>query len=307
MASLVIVALPSKEDYVNKISSEKVPHMTLLFLGEDADKVKNLDKIIEFVGHAANTSLRRFYLEVDNRGELGQDKADALFFSKNKWSDFEKIKNYRSFLLKEPNINTAYNSIEQFPEWLPHLTLGYPETPAKTDNRDYPGISSVSFDRIAVWFGEYEGIEFPLKRYDFDMEVAMNDNVVDVLKHFGVKGMRWGVRKSESAVTVSDRKKKLKTSGGARRPAHADAVRARMLGQVGKASGLKALSNEELQTYAHRLQLEQNVKRLNYNEMNPGKKFVATILGRSGNSLASEGVNTATKKLGKRAVKLAMA
>lgn len=133
------------------------------------------------------------------------------------------------------------------------------------------------------------------------------DSVEDILEHVGVKGMKWGIRKSESAVTVSDRRKKLKTSGGAGRPAHPDAVRARTLGQVGKKSGLKALSNEQLQSYSHRLQLEQNVKRLNYNEMNPGKKFVATILGRSGNSLASEAVNTGTKKLGKKAVTLAMA
>ena len=165
------------------------------------------------------------------------------------------------------------------------------------------------------------------------------DIVNEILEHHGVKGMKWGVRNRAQRVTdvflerglaisttgsrargaarakklastpvrVEDRGKKLKTYGGKGRPAHADAVRARALGQVGKKSGLKALSNEELQTYAQRLQLEQNVKRLNFNDMNSGKKFVATILGRSGNSLASEGVNTGTKKLGKRAVKLAMA
>lgn len=307
MSSLVIVALPAEDDYVNKISSEKVPHMTILFLGDDVTKVKNLGKIIDFTKHAANTTLTRFGLDVDRRGVLGPDKADVIFFSKSKWSGIETINQYRSFLLKEPNIRTAYDSVEQFPEWLPHLTLGFPDTPAKPDERDYPGISYVNFDRIAVWFGDYEGIEIPLKRYDFDMDVVMSDSQVDILKHFGVKGMKWGVRNRESAVTVSDRRKKLKTSGGARRPAHADAIRARMLGQVGKASGLKALSNEDLQTYSHRLQLEQSVKRLNYNEMNPGKKFVATILGRSGNSLASEAVSTGTKKLGKKAVTYAMA
>lgn len=170
------------------------------------------------------------------------------------------------------------------------------------------------------------------------------DSVDDILEHVGVKGMRWGVRKSytlsptmkkrlsvatglpspkrsrqiqredaarkkaaKAEVRVSDKRKKLKTSGGEGRPASPDAIRARTLGQIGKASGLKALSNEELQTYSHRLQLEQNVKRLNYNELSPGRKFVATILGRSGSSLASEAVNTGTKKLGKRAVKVAMA
>lgn len=130
-----------------------------------------------------------------------------------------------------------------------------------------------------------------------------------IIEHFGKKGMKWGVRNSSrpQGVTVRDSGKKLKTSGGKGYPAHADALRARRLGQVGKKSGLKALSNQDLQSYANRLQLEQNVKRLNYNDMNPGKKFVATVLGKSGKSLASEGINRGTKEAGKKALKLAMA
>lgn len=312
MSSLTIVAIPAQDDYVYKISSEKVPHMTLLFLGDDVNKIKNLDMIINFVKHAADTTLMRFGMEVDRRGTLGPDLADVLFFSKSKWSGFETINHYRLNLLKDNNIRTAYDSTTQFPEWIPHLTLGYPDTPAKPDERDYPGISYVNFDRIAVWDSEYEGIEFPLKTYTEDLEVAMSDAtseiVKNVLSHVGVKGMRWGVRRSRSSdVAVNDKRKKIKTSGGYGHPASADALRARRLGQVGKKSGLKALSNQELQSYAQRLQLEQSVKRLNYNEMNPGKKFVATVLGQSGKSLASEGVNKGTKEAGKRALKLAMA
>ncbi len=308
MASLTIVALPSADDYVNKISSEKIPHMTLLFLGDDVSKVKNLSKIIEFVEHAANTSLKRFYLDVDRRGELGPNKADVLFFSKIKWSGFPDVNSYRANLLKEPNIKTAYDSIEQFPEWIPHLTLGYPETPAKPDTRDYPGFSSVSFDRIAVWVDEYEGIEFPLKSYDMSLTMSeiSKKTAFDVLSHFGVKGMKWGVRRNRSSsVTVSDKGKKLKTSGGYKRSAHPDAVAARTLGQVGKSSGLKALSNQELQTYAHRLQLEQNVKRLNYNELSAPKRFVASLLGRQGSQLAGEAAKTGTAKAGRGALNAA--
>jgi hypothetical protein len=123
--------------------------------------------------------------------------------------------------------------------------------------------------------------------------MTTSDSVDDILTHYGVKGMRWGVRRSSGAqaVTVSDKGKKLKTSGGKGHPAHPDALSAHRLGQVGKKSGLKALSNKELQDYAHRLQLEQNVKRLNYNEMSRGKKFVATLTGKGTNRLGDASVN----------------
>lgn len=293
MNSLVIVALPAEDDYINKISSEKVPHLTLLFLGEDVTKVKNLNKILDFVGHAADQSLVRFGLEVDRRGELGPDLADVLFFSKSKWSGFEAINTFRSYLLKNDNIRTAYDSATQFPEFTPHITLGYPATPAKPDTRDYPGISYVQFDRIAVWFGDSEGVEFPLKAYDWDMDLAMGSisyKVQDILSHHGVLGMKWGRRGGSTSgpqsVTIRNKGKKLKTSGGKGFPAHADAVRARTIGQKGKKSGLKALSDQELQAYSKRLNLEANVKRLNYNEKNAGAKFVATLLGQTGKNSA---------------------
>lgn len=419
MSSLVIVALPSKDDYVNRISTEKVPHMTLLFLGEDSTKVKNLDKIIGFVEHAANTTLTRFSLEEDRRDILGPDLADVLVFSKNNWSGFKVVEQFRSNLLKENNIRLAYNLATQHPEWIPHITLGYPETPAKPDERDYPGINYVSFDRIAVWFKDYEGVEFPLKRYYADMAVAMSDivderkeitekilthisekpwsnysksdytleqwhraclihthtgpptaksecklpvktpdgvlnrngvhaaaaalagarsplkappdqktkarsalrryysmmeeeppdslkqsamDVVnDILSHFGVKGMRWGVRRDRpSSVTVTSKGKKLKTSGGYGRPAHSDAVRVSQIGQVGKKSGLKSLSNEELTAYSHRLNLEANVNRLNYANSSRSKRFVLTLLGQTGknqaSALANDVASTQVKK-----------
>lgn len=186
MANLAIVALPTENDYVNKISSEKVAHMTLLFLG-DVLQVKNISKIFSFVEHAASQSLMRFGLEVDHRGILGPEQADVLFFSKSKWSGFDTINNFRSNLLKDNNIRTAYDSTEQFPEWIPHLTLGYPATPAKSDTRDYPGFSYIEFDRIAVWFNDFSGIEFYLKRYELDDEVMAQGEkfVTNFLSHEG--------------------------------------------------------------------------------------------------------------------------
>jgi len=303
MPNLVIVAIPEKDDYIHKISSEKVAHVTLLFLGE-VSKVKNFAEIVGFVKHAADQSLTSFGLDVDRRDVLGADQADVLFFSKSKWSGFEAINDYRSYLLKDHNIRTAYDSTEQFPEWKPHITLGYPDTPAKPDERDYPGITYVRFDRVAVWFGDYEGIEFPLKTPNWDMEVAMSESIVNnILTHFGTKGMKWGVRRNKSSsVSVTSKGKKLKTRGGHGRPASPDAVRARTLGQVGKKSGLKSLSDQELSDYSRRLNLEQQVKRLEYNEKNAAQKFVANLLGKNGSQDVESAARETRKKVGKAIV-----
>lgn len=313
MSSLVIVAIPEENDYIYKVSSEKVPHMTLLFLGEDVTKVKNLSKILDFVGHSANVSCNRFGLEVDRRGVLGPKEADVLFFSKDKWSGFKEINQYRSNLLKDNNIRTAYDSAEQFPEWQPHITLGFPETPAKPDDRDYPGINYVNFDRIAVWFGDYEGIEFPLKRRDYGEDMAMSDTtsiIDDILAHFGTKGMKWGIRKNRStstAVKVSDRRRKIKTSGGKGLPAHPEAIRARKIGQVVKKSGTKAVSNDDLRTFANRLQLEQSVSRLTSHDKNVGLKVSGVILKQAGNKAVQEITGGAMSQIKKTLLKRVVA
>ena len=121
--------------------------------------------------------------------------------------------------------------------------------------------------------------------------------VQTVLAHHGVKGMRWGVRRERSSsVTVSDKRKKVTTKGGHGLPAHSDAVRARTIGQRGRSSGLKALSNEELQEFSKRLTLEQNVRRLQYQDAPLAKKFVLTLVGKTGQQQAQEVANQQASK-----------
>lgn len=106
------------------------------------------------------------------------------------------------------------------------------------------------------------------------------------LAHYGVPGMKWGVRKPAGAppgpaseVTVKATPgKRVKTSGGEKRPASEDAVKAATARQVAKKSTTDALSNQELQAVVSRMQLEANYQRLNAQNVSAGKKFIQAML-----------------------------
>jgi 2'-5' RNA ligase len=311
MSNLAIVAVPAEDDYVHKISSEKVPHCTLLFLGDVEGKP--VHRIASFLQHAVEImELGPFGLEVDYRGTLGEDEADVLYFKKG-WSA-KRIEQFRGQLLKNNEIRDAYDSTEQFPGWLPHLTLGYPRTPAREDKRDYPGIRWVEFDRIAIWQGEYEGPEFRLEyNYHNDLaEVAMSIHAErgrGFLEHYGVMGMKWGVRnvtsgKSSTPVTTTTTinkglrsKTKIKGTGGKGSPAAEDAIKAATTKQKLKKSGPAALSNTELRDLATRLQLEQQVSQL---ATPKGQKFVKNLVKTEGqNQVRREFSEAATAQVKK--------
>lgn len=276
-SSLAIVAIPSENDYVWKISSEKVPHLTLCFLGDQSSN-PNIGKITDFVEHVADTSMHRFGLSVDHRGLLGDKDADVLFFEGHNIEYLERI---RSYLLKDRNIAEAYASTEQYSTWTPHMTLGYPETPAKPDNRDYPGITWVNFDRIALWTGDYEG---PTFRLNDDDGMAMSDQLEEFLEHFGVKGMKWGVRRNHSSESDSE-----------------DAKNAAEAAKKVRKHGTRSLTNKELQALVTRMNLEQQFTRLApETKSKKAAKFAADILVSVGKEQARRlASDAATKQIAK--------
>lgn len=86
------------------------------------------------------------------------------------------------------------------------------------------------------------------------------------LSHYGVKGMRWGVRKSEHSVGGGGTNVKVRSAlgnrvvvatGGGKRDLSDDAKKAAVARQVAKRSNVRALSNKELQDLVTRMNLEQ--------------------------------------------------
>lgn len=106
------------------------------------------------------------------------------------------------------------------------------------------------------------------------------------LYHFGVKGMRWGVRRSHS-----------------------------QLGQEGKIRSdskknheIKSMSDQELRNRLNRLQMEKQYIQLTQKEKSAGRKFIENVLKNAAQQTASKyvskymdkGVRSALKQTRKR-------
>ena len=127
------------------------------------------------------------------------------------------------------------------------------------------------------------------------------------LEHFGIKGMRWGVRKERPAPTAvtpsatskvphgKKRKTKIQTEGGENHPAHDDAIKVAVARAKLNRSGTAALSNQELREVANRLQLEAQVATLTTSR---GQKFVMRELETSTQQLTKKGVKKGVKRYG---------
>lgn len=257
-AACVIVAIPENDDIVWKLSSEKVPHMTLCYLGDVMEDPQK-EHIIEYLEHVVSTCMPyRFGMNVERRGTLGPNNADVLFFGEY---NLDKLEQFRSYLLKDNQLSRMYESVPQYPKFTPHLTMGYPENPALPDERDYPGINWVSFDRIALWTGDYSGPEFMLKERSLG-EVGMSDLDVDnYLSHYGKKGMKWGVIR-EAARSVKQRFSKEKESE--------DSSAVGELRKRARRGGVRTLSDKELRKLNQRLDMERKYTEA-INEMNKKK------------------------------------
>lgn len=102
----------------------------------------------------------------------------------------------------------------------------------------------------------------------------MDETLDEVLEHFGIKGMKWGVRKS--------RKQRQEEA------ASADSKVATKHLKTAKTSGMSSLSNAELQVLVKRLQLEQQ-----YSNLTAEKKDSIFKKMQNGNNAVKTTINTA--------------
>lgn len=123
-----------------------------------------------------------------------------------------------------------------------------------------------------------------------------NYNNSDELFHYGVKGMRWGVRKStptsggtkkskkKSLIAKMSDKKKKATKEKAKEEAKEEAQ------ETEKKKSVKDMSDAELRAKISRLQLEKQYADLSKQTepVSKGKKFVEGIMTKSGENIGTQ-------------------
>lgn len=122
------------------------------------------------------------------------------------------------------------------------------------------------------------------------------ETVDDVLAHYGIKGMKWGVRRSSKQLATAS------SSSSSKKEVSDDAAVFNALRSKARTSGISSLSNDEIRVLNARAQVLQS-----YSQNFPKQKtkrakvvdfFVKDILLVTGKSLAKDVARTAaTKKL----------
>ena len=130
--------------------------------------------------------------------------------------------------------------------------------------------------------GHIVGIE------NIETEMEQSDDVGEFLEHFGIKGMKWGVRRQKkttqvgNVTTVQKEGRRVRAKGGKRLVASEDAVKAAVARQKAKKSTTDSLSNQELQALVNRMNLEQQYSRLggqSGSRLANGLKVAKNIIG----------------------------
>ena len=158
--SSVLVALPAADDPVNDLGPEQ-SHVTLLWFGDaeafDPEPIK-----AEIAAYAKTFGPEGpVHDAVNGTAVLGKDKANVLLL------DATHLANIRGAILATDPVRAVHDGVEQFPTWIPHLTISYPEQidaeptdqPFSSDTPPIP--ESIKFDRLALWHGD-EQYEYPI-------------------------------------------------------------------------------------------------------------------------------------------------
>lgn len=102
----------------------------------------------------------------------------------------------------------------------------------------------------------------------------------DYLAHHGIKGMKWGVRRSQKVLD-------------------------QLAGRTSKKEDVKKMSDQELRQKINRIQMEQQYSKLTSRQMSAGEKAVRDVLANSAKNVATNYTTKAMTKAVEEIIKRA--
>lgn len=136
-----------------------------------------------------------------------------------------------------------------------------------------------------------------------DVVVLEHSDLNDLLAHYGILGMKWGVRRSDKEIAKANRRRLTK---GEPVTVSEDAKKAAASATKAEKEGVQALSNDELKDLNNRLNLQQNYERLTAPppeqppEKSRGQKVAEGLLKEIGNATANVARNEGQRILAKQ-------
>ena len=336
--SLCIVALPASDSPTLPIGSEE-KHATLLMLGDDVDPTSaalvqaSIDNVVRNGGFAPFTE------RVSRVTSLGDKGARVWMIDSD-----NGLKMMRDRLVRIPAIRALYDMEKQYPNYTPHVTIGYPNQGEEYLSGIFEGLASnidrIKFDRLGLWYGDNHDTtwrlspndpmdsveasvghddlaglalnharevapalllpvftEFLAHTADLDGEEFMS-SVDTFFAHFGVKGMKWGVRRSDAQLAKAAETRSSESGEGSSSSSSSSSAnvsedalrfieksqqppvaltdqeirqvldRARITKQYNEIFNPETQPNSELRQKVEKLRLEKEFSQLN-SEMNP--------------------------------------
>lgn len=124
----------------------------------------------------------------------------------------------------------------------------------------------------------------------------------DELYHWGIKGQKWGVRRyrnEDGTLTEAGRDRYYKRENAKSKIKNLLGTRSTSTLKEARSKNVEEMSNQELQDYVNRLNLERNYRSLTKKDLMKGNKIAKDILAYYGTAMAFYTAYKTVKKIAK--------